>query len=87
MVRHPSVSRLVESFKVCGFDVDAHASVTHLKKSKYDFIYEVEERDNSTLAILNQDLFDDGLQRIYDLEETEIADEVAVVTVTARRCE
>ena len=83
--RHPSMHRLVESFKRRGFEVDARVTVTYPRHLKHEFIDGVERRDNSMLAILDDDLFDDGLQRLYDLENPEVVDEIAFLTVKAVR--
>jgi len=83
--RHPSLKWLMNAFKVRGYEVDVQVRVTYKTAPKYQVIESVEIRDNSTLAILDDDLFEDGLQRIYDLGEDEVTDETAFLTIKARK--
>ena len=83
--RHPSLNRLMNAFKVRGYEVEIRINVTYKTAPRYQVIESVETRDNSTLAILDDDLFDDGLQRIYDLEDDEVTDETAFLTLKARK--
>jgi ubiquinone/menaquinone biosynthesis C-methylase UbiE len=83
--RHPSMHRLIDDFKRRGFEVDARLSIVYSKKLKHEYIEGAERRDNSMLAILDDDLYDDGLQRLYDLEDPEVVDETAFLTVKAKR--
>lgn len=83
--RHPSLHRLVDGFKRRGFEVEVRLSVTYPRKPRHQFIESVERRDNSMLAILNDDLYQDGVQRLYDLDDAEVIDELAMLTLMAKR--
>ena len=83
--RHPSLKELVAAFRERGFQVEAHLEVKTVGKMKRDLIDEVERRDNSMLAILHEERYQEGLSRVYVIKETEIQEETAMIRLRAWR--
>jgi ubiquinone/menaquinone biosynthesis C-methylase UbiE len=85
LARHPSLREVVASFKERGFQVEADLEVKTVGKMKRDLIDEVERRDNSMLAILHEERYQEGLTRVYAIKESEIQEETAMIRLRAWR--